>query len=433
MSAGESDPDHGQDSADALRSELEFLRNRIKELEIENGSLLSRVSSCKCQQMEVMHEGLVSDAGSLVVRSKKVRTGDVNKIPSNLIAKRYVALKVMYFGKRFYGFASEAQMEPTVESEIFKALEKTRLLVGDKKESCYSRCGRTDKGVSSTGQVIALFIRSKLKPPFENIVSHSDEQIDDIRVMGWCPAPLDFHARFSCLAREYKYFFWRESLDLSAMDIAGKKFIGEHDFRNFCKMDAANVHNYKRRVTFFEVSSCHNSSEGDDQLCAFTIRGSAFLWHQIRCMVAVLFMIGQGAESLDVIDSLLDIERTPRKPQYKMAPEIPLVLRSCEFQHLNFICSSDAAFALRSHLKCESLSYRLQSAIFHEAIQLWLPSNNDQSSCNAMDRKKKGAVAHVPILSRPTEPSYEERRAKLESKQRQAHPDGATVGISATG
>lgn len=40
-----------------------------------------------------------------------------------------------------------------VQSEIFKALEKTRLLVGDKKESRYSRCGRTDKGVSAVGQV----------------------------------------------------------------------------------------------------------------------------------------------------------------------------------------------------------------------------------------------------------------------------------------
>lgn len=42
------------------------------------------------------------------------------------------------------------------------------------------------------------------------------------------------------------------------MDTAGKKFLGEHDFRNFCKMDVANVHCYTRRVTFFEVSPCQN-------------------------------------------------------------------------------------------------------------------------------------------------------------------------------
>lgn len=38
----------------------------------------------------------------------------------------------------------------------------------------------------------------------------------------------------------------------------------------------------------------------DDELWAVKIKGSAFLWHQIRCMVAVLFLIGQGLESPNV-------------------------------------------------------------------------------------------------------------------------------------
>lgn len=37
-----------------------------------------------------------------------------------------------------------------------------------------------------------------------------------------------------------------------------------------------------------------------NQLWAFKIKGSAFLWHQVRCMVAVLLMIGQDLESPDV-------------------------------------------------------------------------------------------------------------------------------------
>lgn len=39
-----------------------------------------------------------------------------------------------------------------------------------------------------------------------------------------------------------------------AMEGAEKKFVGEHDFRNFCKMDALNVHNYRQHVTSFKVS-----------------------------------------------------------------------------------------------------------------------------------------------------------------------------------
>lgn len=37
------------------------------------------------------------------------------------------------------------------------------------------------------------------------------------------------------------------------MKIAGSKFLGDHDFRNFCKMDAANVHNFRRTISIFEI------------------------------------------------------------------------------------------------------------------------------------------------------------------------------------
>ncbi|TYI39099.1 hypothetical protein ES332_A02G075700v1 [Gossypium tomentosum] len=246
------------------------------------------------------------------VREKTLEVYDLKIMTHH--SKRYVALKVMYFGQRFYGFASEAQMDPTVE----------------------------------------------------------------------------------------------------AMENAGKKFLGEHDFRNFCKMDAANVHNYRRRITQFEISSSNMSFEGG-QLCAIKVKGSAFLWHQVRCMVAVLFMIGQGLESVDVIDILLDIEKTPRKPQYAMAPETPLILQSCEFEDVKFICSSDSGQALRIHLENEGRAYQLQSAIFQEAALSCLPLAKDQSLLN--DGTIKKVTSHIPLLSRPTEPSYEERRAKLNSRR----------------
>lgn len=137
------------------------LQARVKELEAENANLLSRLAHCQCS--EVGKKVYAPDDKTAEVTEPKISNGKseetTKKKPGYKTrylshhSKRYVALKVMYFGKRFYGFSSEAQMEPSVESELFKALETTRLLVGDKKESQYSRCGRTDKGVSSVGQV----------------------------------------------------------------------------------------------------------------------------------------------------------------------------------------------------------------------------------------------------------------------------------------
>lgn len=66
------------------------------------------------------------------------------------------------------------------------------------------------------------------------------------------------------------------------------------------------------------------------------ICGHAFLWHQVRCMVHVLFMIGEGREEPEVISRLLDIAQTPRKPQYDMAPDLPLMLHDCKFDNIAF-------------------------------------------------------------------------------------------------
>ncbi|XP_052624339.1 uncharacterized protein LOC111875980 isoform X1 [Lactuca sativa] len=421
-----------------LRSKLSSSENRVKELEAANAKLASLVSSCICHKVEENFDSHLSDKNMLAEKMEKLKQGNSvengKRKPKKKLSgysfnsmnhhsQRLVALKIMYFGQRFYGFASEAQMEPTVESELFKALEKTRLVLGDKKDLQYSRCGRTDKGVSSVGQVVALLLRSKLKEHGGNTSEEfvdkrpEEEELDyvrilngalpnDIRVMGWCPAPDNFSARFSCLSREYRYFFWRENLNILEMESSCKRLIGEHDFRNFCKMDAANVHNYKRRITSFDICHCN----GSDELWFMRIKGSAFLWHQVRCMVAVLFLIGQGLESPDVVDALLDVKKTPRKPQYKMAPEIPLVLRSCEFEGLNFMCSSDSRRALQLHLEKECQTYKLQAAIFHQAL---LNLSTIQDDVSITSKTKKKVSSHVPLMSRPTEPSYNERRAKL--------------------
>ena len=57
----------------------------------------------------------------------------------------------------------------------------------------------------------------------------------DIRFWGWAPVERDFDARFGALYRRYKYYFCSEGMDLVKMHAAAEKFVGWHDFRNFCK------------------------------------------------------------------------------------------------------------------------------------------------------------------------------------------------------
>lgn len=140
--------------------------------------------------------------------------------------KRKIALRVAYIGSNYWGYASQQDPEriPTIEDQLFKALISCKLV--ENMDDCdYTRCGRTDKGVSGLGQVIGLEVRSKklqsdttpgLLPPEQELpyIDTLNRLLpSDIRVLAWAPAPEDFSARFHCTARTYKYFFSRGKMD----------------------------------------------------------------------------------------------------------------------------------------------------------------------------------------------------------------------------
>ena len=199
---------------------------------------------------------------------------------------------------------------------------------------------------------------------------------EDIRVLAWCPnPPPDFDARFSCRERQYKYFFtqpafgptpgpsglaqgtrnskFREGwLDINAMRKAAKYFEGTHDFRNFCKVDTSKqIENFDRVIYYADIElvdpKIHTPSyvgksgfkaveDGEDsetlaQVYTFTLHGSAFLWHQVRHIVGILFLIGQGLEQPSIVSDLLNVSENPRRPTYEMASDAPLVLWDCIF------------------------------------------------------------------------------------------------------
>ena len=92
---------------------------------------------------------------------------------------------------------------------------------------------------------------------------------------------------------------------------ASQYLLGTHDFRNFCKMDVGNgVINYTRNILQLTI----DAPTGDDSynMCELTIQGQAFLWHQVRCVVAILFLIGQRKENPDLVKELLDVDKNPR-------------------------------------------------------------------------------------------------------------------------
>jgi len=373
-------------------------------------------------------------------KEKKVapRAFDPNKYQS-----RFVAFKFAYLGQRYNGFehaVGNPTPLPTVEEELWKAFMKIRLIFPTGMEEMkqgeinwkgceYSKCGRTDRGVSAFGQVIALRVRSNkpgLRPKKKEVDGNADDadtaaagdeastqapedvemeetpwdsvndelpyiQLlnrvlpEDIRMLAWCPdPPANFSARFSCRERRYRYFFTQPAyapvpgdrgmsttalgkplrdgfLDIEAMQDAAERLKGSHDFRNFCKIDPSKqINNYNRDIFHAAITrvdprtgpagyvgQSQFASDGSDPhgngidsypdmggpptVYTFDVNGSAFLWHQVRHLVAVLFLVGQGLEPPSVVSDLLDVEKTPTRPRYEMATDAPLVLWDCLF------------------------------------------------------------------------------------------------------
>jgi len=119
--------------------------------------------------------------------------------------------------------------------------------------------------------------------------------------------PEAFHARYSALARTYRYIIlnraarpalaagrvcWiREALDESRMRTAAAHLVGEHDFSSFraaeCQARTAmrNVH---------EIAV-----ERSGERIVLTVRANAFLHHMVRNIAGLLIAIGAGERPTD--------------------------------------------------------------------------------------------------------------------------------------
>lgn len=260
--------------------------------------------------------------------------------------RRHILLKLLYFGWDYLGFASQENSGSTIEEHLFRALSRT-CLIESRQTANYHRCGRTDKGVSAFCQVISLTVRSKFVESEQLIAENIQKEIDyctmlngvlpeNIQCIAWMPLKNpSYSARFDCVQRTYRYFFPKGNLNIEAMQEGCKFLIGSRDFRNLCKMDVHNgVTKFIRHVKSANILPCQDQSVNKEgfNMFYFQITANAFLWHQIRCILAVLLLIGQEKEQPSVLEELLNVEKNPCKPQYTPALGLPLNLYDCQFR-----------------------------------------------------------------------------------------------------
>ena len=239
--------------------------------------------------------------------------------------QRYKCI-ISYDGTNFSGY----QVQPnkrTVQSEFEAALAKLH----KGKEVKVFASGRTDAGVHAKGQVIHF--DSPLSIPESRWPTALHSVLPrDIAVLSVECVSDKFHARYTAIGKEYRYFLYLSakrdpfkrnyayqcpySLDLEAMQGAAQHLLGTHDFTSFC---SAKTEMEDKVRTIKEI---HFSMEGE--LLTIQFVGNGFLYNMVRILVGTLLEIGSGDRKPEDIPELL--AKKDRRLTGKTAPAHGLYL-----------------------------------------------------------------------------------------------------------
>ena len=234
-------------------------------------------------------------------------------------------LDLEYDGQEFAGWAAQPDQR-TVEG----VLRETLVMVLRAPIDALRVAGRTDAGVSATGQVVSVVTGGDVD--VRRVLRGLNGTLpEDVAVRGVTRMHDGFDARADARSRAYEYrvlpgppsplrrrgvlnVSWQ--LDRRAMAAAASAAIGQHDFRAFTPTDTQHVF-YDRTVVRCEWQ------ERDDEL-VFCIEADAFLRHMVRVMVGSMLLVGRGRWNVAQFARLLD--GAPRSAAGPTAPPHPLTL-----------------------------------------------------------------------------------------------------------
>jgi tRNA pseudouridine38-40 synthase len=242
---------------------------------------------------------------------------------------RYRA-QVEYDGTGYYGFQRQKKGQPTIQSELERALHHLTT-----ESTVITGAGRTDRGVHATGQVIS----------FDCNWSHGVEALlkainatlsSEIAVLAVEEATPEFHPRYDAKRRTYQYHVYngtvrspirrlrswhvRRPLDLDSMNQAAASLVGEQDFATFGNPPQG-------LNTVRTVYTAHWRRQ--DRLLIFTIEANAFLYRMVRSLVGSLKAVGEGAWSDE--EFVAALHARDRSRASAMAPPYGLYLVGVDY------------------------------------------------------------------------------------------------------
>ncbi|EQM70172.1 tRNA pseudouridine(38-40) synthase TruA [Pseudomonas tohonis] len=208
-----------------------------------------------------------------------------------------IALGIEYKGSRYRGFQRQRAGVPSVQETLETALSK----VAGGAPVTLSCAGRTDALVHASGQVVHF--DTPVQRSMQAWTMGANMNLpNDISVAWAQEMPRHFDARFSAMARRYRYVIYNDQirpahmaeevtwnhrpLDIQRMREAAAHLVGTHDFSAF------RARQCQAKSPIKTVHHLHLSEHG--RFIVLDIRANAFLHHMVRNFAGVLMTIGAG-------------------------------------------------------------------------------------------------------------------------------------------
>ncbi len=220
---------------------------------------------------------------------------------------RNLKVTIAYRGTEYHGFQRQSNAL-TVQEVLEKCLSKVL-----NEPITISGCSRTDTGVHAN----MFCFNVKTNSNISNLGfcrGVNGELPNDISILKCEDVPLDFHARFNCVGKEYIYkmhcsesknpfasdlmLHYRRKFDIEAAKEAAAYFVGTHDFSSFCA-DCTNVSTTVRTIYSFKIEN-----NGDSVI--MLVKGNGFLYNMIRIMVGTLIDVSEKRITPSDIPKILE-------------------------------------------------------------------------------------------------------------------------------
>lgn len=220
-----------------------------------------------------------------------------------------IKVTVAYDGTNYHGFQEQRgtrfqTVQGVLEECVSKLAKKKIQVIG---------AGRTDSGVHARGQVIN-FNPGDWPIPTERLTYALNSLLPgDIVALEAVDVPEPFHARFSAVAKSYRYtinngklhspflrlysYHIPQPLDVDAMQDGARCLVGRHDFSAFRALGTP------VKTTVRTLYEARVTREGD--LVYVDVRAEGFLYHMARMITGTLIRVGLGKIPAEEVAGIL--------------------------------------------------------------------------------------------------------------------------------